>query len=491
VKQSTRRLLAYGSNASLVTVMVLGVVVLLYVLADAYRWRTDLSEGASNTLQSETVQKLSLLDQDGRDVTITAFTNQRGKDDTYFKDRALKDLLKELGEQSSMVTWRQVDFDRERLTAEKLGVGDYGRVVIQRGDERVDIKDREMFRRVGKGANRRLDFVGEAAISRGFSQLMNPSRRTVYVLTGHGELDPEDRTPGGMSDLVAALDLERYDVEKLDLIRSTREGELPDVPDDAAVVFVARPREALTAQEQDTILAWIGRGGSVLFALDVGVPVPSMLGRMGLGIPEGVALQPEMQVPYRDRPIPVYRTHPITTELQDEALKMSLALPAPVGVADPLPPGTRLSPVLTTTRGGWIELGGEMVGGAAVYEPGIDVEGPVNLAVAAELAPGQGLVRQSKGAARIFLIGDGDAFTNALLAEAPGNRLFAVNVVHWLAGEDRRLGVTVGTVGKATGSRRLALTQQELGMLRILTVGLLPLLVLIMGIGTWASRRGR
>ena len=101
MKQSTRRLLTYGSNASLVTVMVLGVVILLYVLADAYRWRTDLSEGASNTLQSETVQKLSLLDQDGRAVTVTAFTNQRGKDDTYFKDRALKDLLKELGEQSS------------------------------------------------------------------------------------------------------------------------------------------------------------------------------------------------------------------------------------------------------------------------------------------------------------------------------------------------------------------------------------------------------
>lgn len=491
MKQSTRRLLAYGSNASLVTVMVLGVLVLAYVLADAYRFRVDLSEGASNTLQSETVQKLALLDQDARTVTITAFTNQRGKEDTYFKDRAVKDLLKELGEQSQMVEWRQVDFDRERLTAERLGVGDYGRVVIQRGDDRVDIKDRELFRRVGKGGDRRLDFVGEAAISRGFSQLMNPSRRTVYVLAGHGELDPEDRTPQGLSDLVAALDLERYDVEKLDLLRSTREGELPTVPDDAAMVMVARPKEALTAQEQDTLLAWIGRGGSVLFAMDVGQPVPPLLGRMGLGVPEGVALQPEMQVPYRDRPIPVYRTHPITTELVEEDLKMSLALPAPVGVADPLPSGVRVNPVLTTTRDGWIELGGAAVGGGAVYDPGTDIQGPVNLAVAVELLPGQGLVRASKPISRVVLIGDGDAFTNALLSEAPGNRLFAVNVVHWLAGEDRRLGVTVGTVGKATTSRRLALTQQELGMLRILTIGLLPFVVLIMGIGTWISRRGR
>ena len=491
MKQSTRRLLAYGSNATLVTVMVLGVLVLLYLLADSARVRVDLSEGASNTLQAETVQKLVLLDQDAQEVVITAFTNQRGKDDSYFKDRAVKDLLKELGEQSSAVKWRQVDFDRERLTAEKLGVGDYGRVVIQRGDDRVDIKDRELFRRVGKGRDRRLEFVGESAVSRGFSQLLSPTRRTVYVLSGHGELDPDDRTPAGLSDLVAALDLERYDVEKLDLLQTDRDGELPRVPDDAAVVMVARPTEALTAQEQDSLLAWIGRGGPVLFAMDVGQPTPDLLSRLGAGIPDGVALQPEMQVPFRDRPIPVYRPHPINTELIESGVKMALALPAPVATSDPLPEGVRLSTLLTTTRGGWIDLGGALSGGGAVYEPGIDIQGPVNLAVALELLPGRGIVRPGKPVSRVVVIGDGDAFTNALLGEAPGNRMFAVNTVHWLAGEDRRLGVTVGTVGKATAARRLALTQQELGTLRWLTVGLLPIMVLLFGIGTYVSRRGR
>ena len=49
----------------------------------------------------------------------------------------------------------------------------------------------------------------------------------------------------------------------------------------------------------------------------------------------------------------------------------------------------------------------------------------------------------------------------------------------------------MGTVGKATAARRLALTQQELGTLRWLTVGLLPIMVLLFGIGTYVSRRGR
>lgn len=314
MKQSTRRLLAHGTNASLVTAMVVGVLVMTYALADTYRTRIDLSEEASNTLQPETLQKLALLDQDAQKVVITAFTNQRGKADTGFKDRSVKDLLRELGEQSPIVEWRQVDFDKERLTAEALGVSTYGRIVIQRGKDRVDLNDRELFRRVGKGADRRVEFVGEPAISRGFSQLMTPSRRAIYMLRGHGEIDPEDQGPDGMSDLVSELDRERYDVETLDLLRTTRDGELPSVPDDAAMVFVARPQQPLTAQEEDALLDWVGRGGAVLIAVDVGMHVPELVGRLGITVPDGVALQPEMQVPYRDRPIPVYRTHPITTD---------------------------------------------------------------------------------------------------------------------------------------------------------------------------------
>ncbi len=491
MKQSTRRLLTHGTNATLVTVMVVGVLVLLYVLADQFRARADLSEGAQNTLQVETLDQLRLLDDLGGAVTVTAFTAQRGKDDSYFKDRAVKDLLRELGANSTALEWRQVDFDKERLTAEKLGVNDYGRIVIQRGRDRVDIKDRELFRRVGKGKDKRLEFVGEAAIARGFAQLMTDQRQVVYFLTGHGDLDPEASGPDGLSELAAALDQERYDVEALDLLRSDREGELPVVPDDAAVVVVARPQQPLTPQEEDSLLAWVGRGGPLLVLVDVGSPVPDLVGRMGLTVPEGVALQPEMQVPYRDRPIPRYGRHPVAAALMEEKLATVLAYPAPLKALDPLPEGVRVTEVLSTTRGGWIDRGGALVGGGAVYEPEIDGEGPVDLALALELLPGRGLVRSSKPVARVMVVGDGDLFTNAVLGEAPGNAPFAINAVHWLAGEDRRLGVTVGTVGRATRSRRLALTQEELGMLRIITLGFMPLVVVVFGVGTWLARRGR
>ncbi|MCK6504399.1 GldG family protein [Myxococcota bacterium] len=488
MNQQLRRRLAYGSNATLVTAMVLGVLVLLYVLADGSRARWDLSADAANTLQADTEAKLTLLDADGLPVEITAFSHQRGKEDSALRDRAVRDLLVELDTRSTSLSWRIVDFDKERLTAERLGVNDYGRIVVQRGQDRVDIKDRDLFRRVGKGDDRGLEFLGEAALSRAFAQLLAPTRRVVYVLQGHGEPSPTERGPGGLSDLVAALDIERYDVEPLDLLRTDREGNAPVVPEDAAVVVVAGLRGPLTAQEEDVLLEYLGRGGPLLLALDAGQPLPVFLPRLGVRIPDGLAMDTVLVFPYKDRPVPVYKSHPITETLREGKVVTMLGAPAPLRLVEPAPAGLRVDPILVGGRESWIERGGESVGGSAVFQAGVDGEGPTVLATAVQLLPGGGVVRPTKPAARVLVLGDSEALTNGLLAEGPGNKDLALNAVHWLAGDDQRLGATKG---RRTAERRLALTLEETDRLRWISLLLLPGLVSILGLATWNSRRGR
>jgi len=491
VSQSTRRMLAHGTNATLVTGMVVVVLALVYLLADAYRQRFDLSEGASNTLQVETLEKLRLIDQDGQEVMVTAFTSQRGKEEAPFKDQAVEDLLKALDQESVSVQWRLLDFDKERLTAERLSVTEYGHIVVQRGEERVDISDRELFRRVGTGPDKRVEFVGESAISRAFSQVMAPSQRVAYVLIGHGELSADQAGPGGLSTFAGLLDRERYEVRPLDLMRSDRDGNLPSIPDDASVVVIARPQLPLTAQEEDALLGWIGRGGAILLAVDVGLPAPDLLRRVGITVPEGVALQPEMQVPYRDRPIPRYRSHPITTGLIEDKLPTVLSHPAPLRQSDPPVEGLTVAAVLQTSRDGWIDRGGALEGGGAIYEPAVDVAGPVDLAYAVELRPGGGLVRAGRPAARLLVLGDADLLSNSMVADAPGNAVFALHAMHWLAGDDRRLGVVAGAVGRATRSRRLAITAEDAQVIRWVSLALMPGLVALAGLLTFLSRRGR
>jgi len=488
MNQSWRRRLTYGSNATLVTVMGVVILGLLYVLASESRVRWDLTDEGRNTLTADMLAKLSLLDSDGEPVEITAFSAQRGEADSAFKNRSLKDLLLEIDAHSSVVKWRFVDFDKERLTAERMGVTQYSHVVVQRGSDRVDIRSRELFRKSGRGADRRVLFLGETSLARSFSQLHTPRRQVVYVLQGHGESDPEDRGPSGLADLADALDVERYDVETLDLISTQRGSDVPSVPDDAAMVLVAGGDGQWTDHEADALVTYLSRGGGMLLAVDPGTPVPNILTRMGVGVPSGVALDTQVVFPFWDRPIPRIQSHEMTQGLRAGKLTPVLSHVAPLTVTDPLPDGIRVSSVLRTSRSGWIERGGELRNGAPSYDVGLDELGAVDLAIAVQIRPGAGWVRIGKPVARVLVVGDSDFLSNGLFSGGPGNGTFALDAVHWLSGADAR----VASVGaRRQKVRRLAITQEQLGSLRWISMGILPGLIVLLGFAVRMSRRGR
>lgn len=482
IKQSQRRLAA-GSNALLVSAFVIACACVGYLLADLRRVRADLSADQGSVLLADTRTKLALLDQGGTRVTVTAFSGQRGKKETYFKDRALEDLLEELDYSSQMVDVHLIDFDKDRLTAEKLGVTDYSTVVVQRGVARVDIKDRELFKRVGKGEARHLEFLGEQAINRAFSQLMAENKRVVYALVGHGELDPENHDLGGLSEAAAVLAQDDYELKRLDLMRQ-RDMAVPRVPDDAAAVAVLRPKVPIPALEEDLLLAYLSGGGSVLLAVDPDSPVPNLFARLGVAVPSGRVLDKLLVFPYPDRPVPRYKSHPITKDLAEDSLVTVLSGIAPIQPSVPPMEGVRSTIVLETSRDGWIDRGGEIKNGQAQFEPDLDGAGPATMAVALDVSRDSGLV--TKGAARVLLVGDADVFTNSLLVEGPGNASFILNSFRWLVGDEARISV----VGRPASVRRLALTAEDGEQIRWLAIGIGPMSVLLLGAAVWASRRG-
>jgi hypothetical protein len=488
VNRNLQRRLAVGSNATLVTFLVVAAVVVAYLIVDRFRVRVDLSADQQSVLAADTQNKLRLLEEGGEPVVITAFTAQRGKKEAYFKDRQLQDLVTELDYASPIVEARFIDFDKERLTAEKLGVTEYGAVVVQRGDQRVDLQDRDLFRRVGKGADRSLEFLGEATLNRAFSQLMSDTRRVVYGLVGHGELDPESRDPDGLSDLAKALDQENYDFKRLDLVRDRDDRDrdvAPRVPDDAAAVAILRPRTPIPALEEDLLLAYLATGGSLIVAVEPGLPMPGLLARFGVAVPDGIVLDKLLLFPYPDRPVPRYKSHPITKDLADQSLVTVVSRVAPIQASVPPREGVRASTLMETSRDGWIERGGALVSGTAVYEPDIDGQGPATMAIALDVTQDSGLVK--RGAARAVVLGDADLLTNSMLAEGPGNVSFAVNCFRWLVGDEGRLSV----VGRPATVRRLSVTQADLDQLRWMVLLMGPILAVVLGAGVWASRRGR
>ena len=489
LSRNLRRSFAHGGNATLVTVLVIVMVGVLYGIADRNRVRIDVSEGGTNELQEDTLKKLSGLDEEAEIVTVTAFTFQDGKKDTYFKNRAMQDLLLELDYRSTSVSTEWVDFDRERLTAENLGVREYGHMVVQRGDERVDVKARELFRSSGKGDERRLQFLGEASFNRAASQLLSKRRRTVYMLRGHGERDPEEPGPYGFSELADLLDNENYELAVWDPYRDRDADGIPIVPVDASGLVVAAPKAPLTQGVDDAIVAFVAGGGALMMLVDPGTPLPTILERLQVTVPEGIVADKQFIAPFKGRPVVQYGRHSTVDELRDEHMLTVLDHIAAIRLPVEPPEWIRAKEVMKTSREGWIDRGGKLeVGGGGVYEPDIDLAGPVTFVWALEVQPGgESIVNTGKRVSRVLLVGDSDFATNDLLAEGPGNATFAVNAFRWLVWDDARISL----IGSPSAVRRLALTDEDRNRILWMVLGLFPLLTLLIGAGVWASRRGR
>ncbi len=476
-----KKRLAVGANAGLVTALVLVGAVLTYLIAERFRVRVDVSADQASVLLPDTAQKLRLLDEAGTPVTLTAFSSQEGRPETALKDRLLRDFLEQVDRASVAVDARFVDFDKDRLTAESLGVTEYGTLVVQRGAQRVDLGDRELFRRVGKGDDRRVEFLAEGALQRAVAQLLEDRQRVVYALAGHGEVDVTDAGPSGATELARLLEREHYRLETLDLLRATS----PRLPDDASALLVLRPRAAITPPEEDVLLGALARGVPLLVAVEPESPVPAVLGRLGVRVADGYVLDPLLVFPYPDRPVPRYRPHPITKDVSEQSMVTVLSRVAPLQPAVPAREGVRVTTLLETSRDGWIERGGEVVNGKARLDEGIDEKGAAAMALTAELDAASGLVRD--GTARVVVLGDADVLTNGMLAEGPGNATFTVNAVRWLVGDE----VRAAAVGRPAGTRRLALTQEDLDRVRSWSLGFGPVVALLLAGVAWLSRRGR
>jgi hypothetical protein len=485
LSRAAQRRLAHGGNATAVTVAVVALLVILYGVLDRHRVRVDLTADRDNSLQEDTLKKISLVEQDDQTIEVIAFTFQDGKADTYQKNRAVQDLLTELDYASPFIETRFVDFDKERLTAEQLSVTEYGHWVVRRGDERVDLKARELFRSQGRGADKELQFLGEAAFNRATSQILSDRRKTLYVLGGHGEKSL-GAGPDGLGDLSTLLDQENYELKALDLLRDRDQSGVPMVPSDASAVFVLGPTGPLTPGEDDALVAYVASGGAMVVAVDPGGYAPLLLDKLGISVPDGVVADQRVIYPYPDRPVVQYGRHNTTTELLERSMVTVLAHIAPIRMPAERPPWA--TEIFRTSQDGWVDRGGVLeVGGLARYEPEIDLAGPVSYGWGLEVPPGGGLVNEGKRVARVAVIGDSDLFTNELLQTGPGNATFAVNLARWQVWDDARLSM----IGTPTAVSRLALSEQDQGRIRFVSVFLLPGLILLLGGVIWFSRRGR
>lgn len=472
---------AIGANSILAAVVSLAALGGAAELAARHPLRLDLTEEGAATLDPDTLAALALLGEADRTVSLTAFSSQARDEEAALRDRAIRDALAVLEQASDRVETRFVDLDRDRLTAERLAVDRYGTLVVESGGERVDVGERDLFRGSGPKGRREVAFVGEPAIAAAIRQVVHPVTRVVYFLAGHGEVAPFDRGLGELHGLADRVDEQGWVARTLDLQRDVDAGRAPSVPDDAAAVVAIGPRAALGAPEEQALRGYLGRGGGVGWFVDPGAELPTFLEELGVGVDDGVAMDPRSQFPHLDRPVLAYGRHAITEApaKDDLATVVSTAAPLSTSPRD----GVEASTLLQTGPRGWSERGTEQ---PPTPTDGVDGAGPVVVAVALGVAaPHPTASPGSRG--RAVVVGDVDLVRDELLDGSPGNATFVTNVLRWLVGSDTPLA----RVGRPRRVRTLELDEGRLDVVRWLLLGGMPALAAAGGIVVWLARRDR
>src|SRR5689334_2675855 len=163
----TGRQARYGSNALIMTIAFLGILIVGNVLA--YQNPVpiaDLTEDKVNTLSPEMTTALNTLPEK---VTATAFFSQTSSTETT--DQLLNNIK---ANSNGKFDYQFINPDRDPQAAINAGITGDGKILLQMGDQKEIVA-----------------FASETEILKGILRLLNPGSNVVYFLTGHGERDIE------------------------------------------------------------------------------------------------------------------------------------------------------------------------------------------------------------------------------------------------------------------------------------------------------------
>lgn len=443
-----------GVGATVRLCLFLGIVVVANAISTANYYRFDLTGLGQFTLTSQTKDVLAHLDEP---VDVVSFFTPRvsATVSTYATS-----LLNEYANYSDRLTLRQIDPDLNPDQARQYGVDQLGAaygVVMFSGSH---------GRRMVYGPQ--IATEAEHEFTSAILEVTGTKQKTVYFLTGHGE--------GSISaDFSAARDGLRdnlFHVAELDLLAT------PRIPDDAAVVVVAGPRQPLVASESEILARYLENNGRMLVMLDPNPPETfrQLLSRWWVTFGSGVLVDPTSYVVPNVDNILVPRARDAFQFPEAFFLGAAAVIPAAK-----IPEGVALKPLVWTSQDAWLESR-FVPGERPAFDPTVDQRGPFAIGALVDTAPPGDTGAVPRGT-RLAVFGDSDFATNASLSNGNNGDVF-VSVVNWLAAGKEIISVD----RKVLATRRLLLRPEEARFLNVASIGLLPLLLILVAVYLWWRR---
>ena len=355
--------------------------------------------------------------------------------------------------------------DSNPLAAREAGITGDGKILLSMG-ERKEI----------------AAYADEQEILRAIIRLTNPNPRAVYFLTGHGEVGL-DQGELNFASAKQTLENKNYTVSPLNLIA---EGKMPA---DALTLIIGGSQKPVTEREVELIKEYVNAGGSLVLLQD-----PYQFTEFGttpdplaeyLTTDWGITLDQAVIIDISNSYGPLYAVsaianqHPITQGINEnliiimpQARSISITSQLEGIIQTPL---IQTAPPDQTSINSWGEMS-LTADGQVQYDEGVDILGPLSMAVAGENTTTSG---------RVVVMGN-SAFAAGQNFDVNGNGNFFINSIDWAAEQEDLIQFTPRST-----TPRIFTPPSQIEWLAILlgSICIVPGLVILAGVSAWYSRR--
>jgi len=461
----------YGMNATVVIFVFLGILIGINLLAFHHKSIWDLTETSVHTLSPQTKKIARNLP---RKVKMTAFFQIGSPGRESFEQ--LVNGYKELTDQIEV---ELVDPVRRPAVATQYGVTTYGTVVFESGTQTTKVKK-----------------ATEEDVTNALLQVTRDQQKKIYFLSGHKEKNIEDKEKNGYLQAKQALERDHYKVEPLLLLQTGK------VPEDTNALIINGPENALQESEIAAVELYLNQGGAVLLLLDPqqDAGLTPFLERWGVDIRDDLVFDFQSK-PFNAGPstviVSAFSAHDLTKHFSQPTVFQLLRSLKAIETED-----LEIMEILFSGAKSFAtkEYRKVFQSGKIQFEPGIDLQGPVPVAVVSSKAiksadsaePKSDTASEAKTSepqaptkkAHLVVVGDSDFASNQFFS-LYGNGDFFLNTASWLAKEENLISIRPRTRKWSP----ITLTDTQGNLIAMLGIIVFPGVVILAGFRVWWKRR--
>jgi ABC-type uncharacterized transport system involved in gliding motility auxiliary subunit len=475
----TGRQARYSTSAVFATILLSGIIILVYILAARANITIDATAGGNFTLSQTSLDVIDRIPP-GRTVHIVGFYTASA---LPMRERDNEFLQRYQAVSDGKIELEYINPTENPARAEFFAITDDGATVLYMSDETGTILENTITYVVREDKQERY-------ITAALNRMLNNRVYRVYFDASRSDLSIADESGQGLTLVDNNLRLNGVQTDRLSL-RQLAQNDEP-IPADASVLVLARPLLPYTEAEIALIDDYLQRGGSLFILADIvfteafflaedSVFNQYLFDNYGLRALDAVVIDPQsyVQTPLDLIGYATFTEPPIGSQLPDTPNYFRVARAIQVSAQKPetVANGRIISQSERSYGERDLQAAGET--GTYAFDPQEDIPGPIDIAAWAWDEQGNG--------SKVVLIGDGDFVTNSVIDSGMvGNEALFVESVRWLSGVDAQ--ITFGFAANPSAVPTIFISGRTLDVLGIITVALIPLTVLLSGIIVWYRR---